>query len=231
VDLNGLSGLAVDDVGLWIIERARGTLRRLVFATDTVSTIARDLGRPTHLTLADGLLYVVGERANLVVVHPAGTSRVMLGDGALAGLERGWKVEGLASAGGMLYAAEGSGIVYSIDRATGQVHKLAETPPRPRGLTADRDALYVGHLGGITRIGMVDGKVEQIAGLRRLPCDKIDGRHGVGSIGQAESLAWDGRGGVYFVDGSALRWLDLRRRYLVTALDAKRDGAHVARSD
>jgi hypothetical protein len=46
----------------------------------------------------------------------------------------------------------------------------------------------------------------------------------------AESLAWDGASGVYLVDEEALRWLDLRRRYLVTALEAKRDRAHVARS-
>jgi hypothetical protein len=30
----------------------------------------------------------------------------------------GWAVEGFASAGGSLYAAEGSGFVYAIDRAT-----------------------------------------------------------------------------------------------------------------
>lgn len=223
VRLDGASGLAVDDLGLWIIEKHRGTLRRLVFATDTVSTIARDLSRPIHLALAGGLLYVVGDRANLVAIDPAGASRVVLGDGALAALDRGWEVEGFASAGGSLYAAEGGGIVYSIDRATGQVHKLAETPLRPRGLTADRDALYVGHRGAITRIGIVDGKVEQIAGSPRQPGDKIDGREGVGGIDQAESLAWDGAGGVYFVDDGSLRWLDLRRRHLLTVLDAKRD--------
>lgn len=220
VSVNGTSALVVDEVGLWIVERSRGTLRRLVFASDTVSTVARDLGRPTHAALADGHMYVVGERGNLVVVDPAGTSRVVLDDGALAGIDRGWEVEGFASAGGSLYAAEGNGFVYAIDRATGRVRKLAETPLRPRGLTADGDALYVGHAGAITRIGIADGKVEQIAGLPKQRWETIDGHEGVGGIYQAHSLAWDGTGGVYFIDDGALRWLDLRRRHLVTVLDA-----------
>jgi hypothetical protein len=208
----------------------RGSRLGAVFATGTVSAIARDIGRPTHLALADGRLYVVGAREPRRGRSHGGVSR-HAGDGALAGIDRGWEVEGLASAGGSLYAAEGSGVVYSIDRATGQVTKFAETPLRPRGLTTDGDALYVGHRGSITRIGMADRKVEQIAGLPRPRGEKLDGREGVGGIDQAESLAWDGARGVYFVDDGALRWLDLRRRYLVTALDAKRGRSHVERSD
>jgi hypothetical protein len=222
VSFRGTSGLAVDDHGLWIIERSRGTLRRFVLADDLVSTIARDLQRPTHVALADGLLYIVGELANLVAVDPEGTSRVVLGDGALAGIDRGWEVEGFASAAGSLYTADGSGVVHSFHRATGHLHKLAETPLRPRGLTTDGDALYVGHAGAITRIGIADGKVESIAGLPDQRGERIDGREGAGGIGMAHSLAWDGAGGIYFVDDGALRWLDLRRRYLVTVLDAVR---------
>jgi hypothetical protein len=35
---------------------------------------------------------------------------------------------------------------------------------------------------------------------------------------------------VYFIDEGTLRWLDLRRRYLITVLDAKRDLAPVERT-
>jgi hypothetical protein len=59
--------------------------------------------------------------------------------------------------------------------------------------------------------------------LPRQHTERIDGIEGVGGISMAHSLAWDGTGGLYFVDEGALRWFDLRRHYLVTVLDAERD--------
>jgi hypothetical protein len=204
-----------------VADRSLHAIRRVDFAKETVSTLARELPCPVHLALAGTTLYATCDRGQLYAVDTStGATQQLLGENGLAQHRYEWAVEGLAIIGDTLYAVEGSGSVQAFDRASGAVRKLTEVPSKPRGMTTDGHALYVGCWGGIVRIQLGNRVVvEQLAGRADFRGGDMDGPADVSEIETAARLAWDGTAGVYFFDDRRrLRWLHVERRFVVTVM-------------
>jgi len=217
-DAHRADGLVFDADGLWLADRGRDAIHRIDFASETVSTLTRELPRPIRVALADATLYVTCERAELYSVDTTtGSVKQLLAENVLAQHRYGWAVEGLAIIGDTLYAVEGSGAVHAFDRASGAVRKLTEVPSKPSGMTTDGRVLYVGCRGGIVRIQPGERVVlEQIAGNHGFRYGDKDGT--AAGMDDASALAWDGAGGLYFIDDRRLRWLQVERRFVITVL-------------
>ncbi|MEO7092883.1 MAG: PQQ-binding-like beta-propeller repeat protein [Polyangiales bacterium] len=217
----GADGLVFDADGLWLADRGRNAIHRFDFASETVSTLTRELPRPIRIALAESTLYVTCERGELYSVDATtGTANQLLAENVLAQHRYDWAVEGIAIIGETLYAVEGSGSVHAYDRRSGAVRKVTEVPSKPRGMTTDGHALYVGCWGGIVRIRLGDPVVvEQIAGKDGFVFGDEDGPADVAGIDVASCPAWDGAGGLYFFDDSRrLRWLHVERRFVITVM-------------
>ena len=220
-NLDRADGLVYDADGLWLADRARNAIHRFDFARETASTLTRELPRPIRIALADTTLYVTCERGELYSVdQTTGAANQLLAENVLAQHRYDWAVEGIAIIGDTLYAVEGSGSVHAFDRTSREVRKVTEVPSKPRGMTTDGHALYVGCVGGIVRILLGEPVVvEQIAGKAGFRVGYEDGPADVAGIDVATCPAWDGAGGLYFIDDARrLRWLHIERRFVITVV-------------
>lgn len=110
----GVSGVAIDEAGLWFGDTKNGAVRRLDFASDRVTTLAEGLPEPVELARNGSTVYVGCRQGELFEIDAGTAERRPLE--AVRGA-----VVGLTVVARSLYAATAAGAVLGIDRTNGRV--------------------------------------------------------------------------------------------------------------
>jgi hypothetical protein len=156
----GVSGVAIDEAGLWFGDTKNGAVRRLDFASDRVTTLAERLPEPVELA-RDGSTVYVGCRQGELFEIDAGTAERRPLE-AVRGA-----IVGLTVVARSLYAATAAGAVLGIDRTNGRVTQRLEIEGSIYCVAQNPHSslpwLWVGLPGRINKLRVPDGAFEQLA--------------------------------------------------------------------
>lgn len=203
----GVAGLAIDDTGLWFCDAGGGAVRRLQFATDSVSTLASDLPGPVAMVRNEAALYVACREGDLFELDTSSGERRPLET------VRDAAITGVAVVERTLYVTTASGAVLGVDRFSGNVTQrlpLAGTPysvaRHPLG-----PWLYVALPGRIEQLHVPEGSIEPLTtGDVTLPRALAPVRT------RSKHLPGFEVRGMYFFDGGNLCWLDRHTKVVTT---------------
>jgi hypothetical protein len=201
----GVSGLVLDDDGLWFCDIGGGAVRRMRFAGDSVSTLVDGLPAPVHLARAETTFYVACRQGELLEIDTTTDERR-----PLETLDGG-PVMGVAIIGRTLYVATASGWIFGVDRTSRRVTQRLEVDGMPSSVVRNGPWLYLGLPGRIEKLRMPDGASE-----------RMSGDDAKAAVAQPRALAIVERynntlqhffvDGLYFFGAGNLCWLDRHKK-------------------
>jgi len=233
---------------LYVTDTNAGTIRKVVIATGATSTVAGRAGEsgsvdgigsaarfvtPTGITRdGRGNLYVTDRSDHTVrkIVPSTGEVTTVAGKSGVAG-----NVNGVGSDANFdspqWITSDGADNLYVSDYTAGRIRKIAldtgrvttvtapySGVPDIHGLASDHaGSLYFSNWGGaIQKLVVADGAILPVAGS-----DETGLADGIGSAAQFEgttSLAYDGAGQLYVVDGNRIRKIELSTNTVSTVV-------------
>jgi hypothetical protein len=210
----GVSGLAIDETGLWFGDTGAGTVHRLHFSSDSVSTLTDGLPGVVAMVRDGTALYVACRQGELFEIDTDTAERRPL-EAARDAL-----VTGLALVERTVYVTTAAGLVLGVDRASRKVTQRLELEGTPYSVVRHPLGpwLYVASPGRIERLLVPDGSLEQLTpnGAVTLPRALAPVR----TYNKSASRFWVP--GLYFFDGGNLCWLDRLNNVVTTVLARSR---------
>jgi hypothetical protein len=210
----GVTGIAIDDAGVWFCDNGRGAVHRMRFASDGVTTLVDGLAEPVELARDGSVLYVACRQGELFEIDTSTTERRALE--AVRGI-----VVGIAIVANTLYVATETGTLLGLDRRSRRVTQRLEVCGPLYSIAKHPNApwLYLGQPGRIQQVGVPDGSSEQLTrdGAVAQPCALAFVRE------YNEMFSSYGVPGLYFFDAGNLCWLDRRSNNAVTTVIARSD--------
>jgi hypothetical protein len=192
-----VTGIAVDDAGLWFCESGRGAVYRMSFASDSVRTLVDGLPEPVALARDGSVLYVACRQGELFEIDTTTTERRPLE--AVGGV-----VIGIAIVANTLYAATESGTLLGLDRRSLRVTQRLELGGPLHSIAYQAPWLYLGLPGRIEQATVPDGSSKPLTrdGAVAQP-------HALAIVREYNKMFSSFNvTGLYFFDAGDLCWLD-----------------------